>query len=109
MLRAALRGLAQMCDESDPFVFPELPDEAAAALDHFLEDFYNSFQERYGLQLYRYYRAIEERAPATVRCHRHSCRSRIHRSEILENDRGADAAVTIADGPSPIVNISPSN
>jgi len=66
MLRAALRGLAEMCDEPDPFIFPELPDEAAAALDHFLEDFledfYNSFQERYGLQLYCYYRAIEERA-----------------------------------------------
>ena len=36
--------------------------EAAAALDHFLEDFYNSFQQRYGIQLYRYYRAIDERA-----------------------------------------------
>ncbi len=42
MLRAALQGLAEMCDESDPFVFPELPDEAAAALDQFLEDFYTS-------------------------------------------------------------------
>ena len=41
---------------------PELPDEAAAALDHFLEDLYNSFQQRYGIQLYRYYRAIDERA-----------------------------------------------
>ena len=51
-----------MCDQPDPFVFPELPDEAAAALDHFLEDFYNGFQQRYVIQLYRYYRAIEERA-----------------------------------------------
>jgi hypothetical protein len=51
-----------MNDPSDPFVFPELPDEAAAALDHFLEDLYNSFQQRYGIQLYRYYRAIDERA-----------------------------------------------
>jgi hypothetical protein len=42
-----------MCDQTDPFVFPELPDEAAAALDQFLEDFYNSFQHRYGIQLYR--------------------------------------------------------
>jgi predicted component of type VI protein secretion system len=51
-----------MCEQPDPFIFPELPDEAAAALDHFLEDFYNSFQQRYGIQLYRYYRAIDERA-----------------------------------------------
>ncbi len=51
-----------MTDQSDPFVFPELPDEAAAALDHFLEDLYNSFQQRYGIQLYRYYRALDERA-----------------------------------------------
>jgi hypothetical protein len=62
MRHAALRGLAEMCDQPDPFVFPELPDAAAAALDHFLEDFYNSFQQRYGIQLYSYYRAIEERA-----------------------------------------------
>jgi len=51
-----------MADQSDPFVFPELPDEAAAALDHFLEDLYNGFQQRYGIQLYRYYRALDERA-----------------------------------------------
>ena len=51
-----------MDDQPDPYVFPELPDEAAAALDHFLEDLYNRFQQRYGIQLYRYYRAIEERA-----------------------------------------------
>jgi hypothetical protein len=51
-----------MADQPDPFVFPELPDEAAAALDHFLEDLYNSFQQRYGIQLYRYYRALDERA-----------------------------------------------
>ena len=49
MLRAALQWLAEMCELSDPFVFPELPDEAAAALDHFLEDLYNSFQQRYGI------------------------------------------------------------
>ena len=51
-----------MADQPDRFVFPELPDEAAAALDHFLEDFYNGFQQRYGIQLYRYYRALDERA-----------------------------------------------
>ena len=51
-----------MNDQADPFVFPELPDEAAAALDHLLEDLYNRFQQRYGIQLYRYYRALDERA-----------------------------------------------
>jgi len=51
-----------MADQPNPFAFPELPDEAAAALDHFLEDFYNTFQQRYGIQLYRYYRALDERA-----------------------------------------------
>jgi hypothetical protein len=51
-----------MADQYEPIIFPELPDEAAAALDHFLEDLYNSFQQRYGIQLYRYYRAIEARA-----------------------------------------------
>ena len=51
-----------MAGQSDPFVFPDLPDEAAAALDHFLEDLYNSFQQRYGIQLYRYHRALDERA-----------------------------------------------
>ena len=51
-----------MNDQADPFVFPELPDDAAAALDHLLEDLYNRFQQRYGIQLYRYYRALDERA-----------------------------------------------
>ncbi len=62
MRRVVSRGLADMCDQPEPFVFPELDDEAAAALDQFLEDLYNSFQQRYGIQLYRYYRAIDERA-----------------------------------------------
>jgi hypothetical protein len=51
-----------MNDRPEPFIFPELPDEAAAALDQFLEDFYYQFQQRYGIQLYRYYRALDERA-----------------------------------------------
>jgi uncharacterized membrane protein len=41
-----------MADPLEPFLFPELPDEAAAALDQFLEDFYHQFQQRYGVQLY---------------------------------------------------------
>jgi hypothetical protein len=51
-----------MAHHPDPFIFPELPDEATAALDYFLEELYNSFQQRYGIQLYRYYRALDERA-----------------------------------------------
>jgi hypothetical protein len=51
-----------MCDEPETFIFPELDEEAAAALDQFLENLYNSFQQRYGIQLYRHYRAIDERA-----------------------------------------------
>jgi len=50
-----------MPDQPDPFVFPELPDEAAAALDQLLEDFYHRFQHHYGLQLYRWYHALDER------------------------------------------------
>jgi hypothetical protein len=61
MLRAAPQELADMVDPSDPFAFPELPDEAAAALDQFLEDFYYQFQQHYGVQLYRWYRALDER------------------------------------------------
>jgi hypothetical protein len=51
-----------MADPLEPFLFPELPDEAAAALDQFLEDFYHQFQQRYGVQLYRWYRSLDERA-----------------------------------------------
>ena len=54
-------GLADVDGDPDPFTFPELPDEAAAALDRFLEDFYNRFQNHYGLQLYRWYHALDER------------------------------------------------
>ena len=51
-----------MASPLDPFLIPELPDEAAAALDQFLEDFYHQFQQRYGVQLYRWYRSLDERA-----------------------------------------------
>ena len=61
MLRAVLQGRADMANHPDPFVFPELPDEAAAALDQFLEDFYHQFQQHYGIQLYRWYRGLDER------------------------------------------------
>ncbi len=68
-----------MCDEPDPFVFPELPDEAAAALDHFLEDFYNSFQQRYGINCTATIAQSRSARPTTVRCPIH--RYRTHRSE----------------------------
>ncbi len=50
-----------MARQLDPFNFPELSDEAAAALDEFLEAFYYQFQQRYGMQLYRWYLGIDER------------------------------------------------
>jgi hypothetical protein len=53
--------LADMAEDTDPFTFPELPDEAAVALDQFLEAFYHHFQNHYSLQLYRWYHALDER------------------------------------------------
>ena len=50
-----------MTDETDPFVFPDMPDEAVVAVDQFLEAFYHRFQNHYGLQLYRWYHALDER------------------------------------------------
>ena len=50
-----------MNDDTDLFAFPELPDEAVAALDQFLEAFYNHFQNHYFAQMHRYYHAIDER------------------------------------------------
>ena len=39
-LRAA-SGLANMTEGTDPFVFPDMPDEAVVAIDQFLEARYN--------------------------------------------------------------------
>lgn len=44
-----------MHDDTDLFVFPELPDEAVIALERFIEDFYSAFQNRYFCQLHRWY------------------------------------------------------
>ena len=33
--------------------FPELPDEAVIAINHFLEDFYTAFQNHYFAQIHR--------------------------------------------------------
>jgi hypothetical protein len=35
--------------------FPELPDEAVIAINHFLEDFYTAFQNHYFAQIHRWY------------------------------------------------------
>ena len=97
-----------MTDDADPFVFPDMPDEAVVAIDQFLEDFYHRFQNHYFAQMHRWYHALD-RARSQPRSAIKRRRSKIRRSDSLGNDRGADAAVTIADGPSPIVKISPSN
>jgi hypothetical protein len=50
-----------MAQDTDPFVFPDMHDEAAAAIDQFLEAFYRHFQNRYGIQLHRWYHALDQR------------------------------------------------
>jgi hypothetical protein len=42
-------------DDTDRFVFPELPDEAVVALNRFLEDLHTAFQNRYFAQIHRWY------------------------------------------------------
>jgi hypothetical protein len=44
-----------MCDPTEPFDFPDLPDEAVIAIDAFLEEFYTRFQNHYFAQMHRYY------------------------------------------------------
>lgn len=50
-----------MYDDTDLFVFPELPDEAVVALDQFLEDFYTAFQNHYFAPMHRRYHALAQR------------------------------------------------
>jgi hypothetical protein len=50
-----------MHDDTDLFVFPELPDEAVVALDQLLEAFYNHFQNHYFAQMHRWYHALDQR------------------------------------------------
>lgn len=40
--------------DADPFTFPELPDDAAIAINDFLEEFYTRFQNHYYTQMQRY-------------------------------------------------------
>ena len=44
-----------MHHDPDPLTFPELPDEAVAALSDLLDVFYVRFQDHYFDQLHRYY------------------------------------------------------
>ena len=44
-----------MDQDTDPFVFPDMPDEAVVAIDQFLEAFYTHFQNHYFAQMHRYY------------------------------------------------------
>lgn len=50
-----------MNEDTDRFVFPDMPDEAVVAIDQFLEAFYHHFQNHYFAQMHRWYRAVEQR------------------------------------------------
>ena len=50
-----------MDDDTDPFDFPALPDEAVVALNQFLEAFYHHFQNHYFTQMHRWYHALDQR------------------------------------------------
>lgn len=54
-----------MRDPTEPFDFPDLPDEAIIAIDAFLEEFYTRFQNHYFAQMHRYYhdRPVDDSAP----------------------------------------------
>jgi hypothetical protein len=44
-----------MDPDTDPFVFPDMPDEAVAAIHEFLEELYLHFQNHYYVQMHRWY------------------------------------------------------
>lgn len=50
-----------MDEDTDRFVFPDMPDEAVVAIDQFLEAFYHRFQNHYFAQLHRWYHPLEQR------------------------------------------------
>jgi hypothetical protein len=50
-----------MDPDTDPFVFPDLPDEAVAAIHGFVEEFYLRFQNHYFAQMHRWYHEPDER------------------------------------------------
>lgn len=50
-----------MNEDTDPFLFPDMPDEAVAAINEFLETFYTRFQNHYFAQLHRWYHGLHQR------------------------------------------------
>ena len=50
-----------MSEQTDPFIFPDMPDEAVVAIDQFLETFNRRFQNHYFAQMHRWYHALDER------------------------------------------------
>jgi hypothetical protein len=48
-------------DDTEPLVFPDLPDEAVVAINQFLEAFYHHFQSHYFAQMHRWYHALDQR------------------------------------------------
>jgi hypothetical protein len=93
-------------DDTDPFVFPDMPDEAVAAIDQFLEASTTASKITISLKCIAGTTHSMSAKP-TAGCHQ-PYRSQIRRSD-QAGDRDEIAAVTIADRPSPIVNIRPSN
>jgi hypothetical protein len=96
-----------MIEDTDPFVFSDMPDEAVVAIDQFLETFNVRFQNHYCDQMYRWYQTLDQREHT-----RDAMASRSLPDPLFwqpGNDRGDDAAVAIADEPSQIVKIRPSN
>jgi hypothetical protein len=51
-----------MNEDTDPFVFPDMPDEAVVAIEQFIEAFYHRFENHYFAQLHRWYHALDQRA-----------------------------------------------
>jgi hypothetical protein len=49
-----------MNEDTDRFVFPDMPDEAVVAIDQFLEAFYHRFQNHYFVQMHRWYHPLQQ-------------------------------------------------
>jgi hypothetical protein len=49
-----------MAQDTEPFVFPDMPDEAVAAIHEFLEELYLRFQNHYFAQMHRWYHEPDE-------------------------------------------------
>jgi hypothetical protein len=50
-----------MTGDTDPFVFPDMPDEAVVAIDQLLEAFHHHFQIHYFAQMHRWHHALGQR------------------------------------------------